>query len=46
MLKKSERVTKTKKRKRSIEDRKIKEGGKNGPAQSFPTLQLQINVLV
>ena len=31
--------------KRSIEDRKIKEGGKNGPAQSFPTLQLQINLL-
>ena len=34
------------KTKRSIEDRKIKEGGKNGPAQSFPTLQLQIKVLV
>ena len=34
------------KTKRSIEDQKIKEGRKNGPAQSFPTLQLQINVLV
>ena len=32
--------------KRSIEDRKIKEGGKNGLAQSFPALQLQIKVLV
>ena len=29
-----------------MEDQKIKEGGKNGPAQSFPTLQLQINLLV
>ena len=29
-----------------MEDQKIKEGGRNGPAQSFPTLQLRIKMLV